>query len=187
MPAVADLRSLVTPELLRNPRRFYLNVLQGRNGPVMLTLSNRRWMDPITENPRVGAVEVWEIMNLANDFHPIHLHLLQFQLLNRQTFDLAAYKAALTAQRAAPFPALDPTPYLQGPPESPPPAEAGWKDTFIHRTHSVTRLVTRWAPQAAPLRGAGRAVPGVNLYPFDPTAGAAMSGIATTCSTKITR
>ena len=34
----------------------------------MLTLSNRRWMDPITENPRVGAVEVWEIMNLANDF-----------------------------------------------------------------------------------------------------------------------
>ena len=171
MPAVADLRSLVTPELLRNPRRFYLNVIQGRNGPVMLTLSNRRWMDPITENPRVGAVEVWEIMNLANDFHPIHLHLLQFQLLNRQTFDLAAYKAALTAQRVTPFPALDPTPYLQGPPEPPPPAEAGWKDTFIHRTHSVTRLVTRWAPQTAPLRGAGSAAPGVNLYPFDPTRG----------------
>ena len=171
LPACADLRSLVTPEMLRHPRRFYLNVIQGRNGPVMLTLSNRRWMDPVTENPRVGAVEVWEIMNLANDFHPIHLHLLQFQLLNRQPFDLAAYKAALTAQRATPFPALDPTPYLQGPTEPPPPAEAGWKDTFIHRTHSVTRLVTRWAPQTAPLRGPGSAAPGVNLYPFDPSGG----------------
>ena len=34
-------------------------------------------------------------MNLANDFHPIHLHLIQFQLFNRQAFDVKAYEAAL--------------------------------------------------------------------------------------------
>ena len=157
--------------MLKHPRRFYLEVIQGPRGPLMLLLSNRRWMDPITENPRVGAVEVWEIMNLANDLHPIHLHLIQFQLLNRQSFDVKAYKAALTAQSQKPFPVLDPSPYLRGQPAPPPPAEAGWKDTIIHQVSSVTRFVARWAPQTVPLRGAGSAAPGVNLYPFDPTRG----------------
>jgi spore coat protein A len=64
LPPCADLRSLVTPAMLKRPRRAFLNVLQGAHGPVMLTLSNQRWMDPITETPRVGSVEVWEIMIL---------------------------------------------------------------------------------------------------------------------------
>jgi FtsP/CotA-like multicopper oxidase with cupredoxin domain len=38
----------------------------------------------MTELPRVGSTEVWEILNLTCDAHPIHLHLVQFQLLNRQ-------------------------------------------------------------------------------------------------------
>jgi FtsP/CotA-like multicopper oxidase with cupredoxin domain len=40
--------------------------------------------DMVTELPRLGSTEVWEIMNLTQDAHPIHLHLIQFQLLNRQ-------------------------------------------------------------------------------------------------------
>lgn len=92
LPACADLRSLVTPAMLKNTRRAFLNVIQGPHGPIMLTLSNQRWMDKITETPRVGSVEIWEIMNLARDLHPIHLHLIQFQLLNRQAFDVKAYK-----------------------------------------------------------------------------------------------
>ena len=51
LPPCADLRSLVTPAMLRNPRRAYLNVIHGANGPVMLTLSDQGWMDPITETP----------------------------------------------------------------------------------------------------------------------------------------
>ena len=43
LPACADLRSLVTPAMLKNPRRAYLNVIQGPNGPVMLTLSGKHW------------------------------------------------------------------------------------------------------------------------------------------------
>jgi spore coat protein A len=101
LSACADLRPLVTTALLKNPRRAFLNVLQGPHGPSMLTLSNLRWTDPITETPRMGSVEVWEIMNLANDLHPIHLHLIQCQLLNRQAFDVKAYKknAAVTLYR----------------------------------------------------------------------------------------
>ena len=170
LPACADLRSPVTPAMLKNPRRAYLNVIQGPKRPLMLTLSDQMWMDPITENPRVGSVEVWEIMNLANDLHPIHLHLVQFQLLNRQAFDVGAYQAAL-ARRTVKSQVPDPAPYLQGQPVAWLPEEAGWKDTIIHETQEVTRFVVRWAPQATPLTGPGSPLPGINLYPFDPTRG----------------
>jgi FtsP/CotA-like multicopper oxidase with cupredoxin domain len=156
--------------MLRNPRRAYLTVIHGAKGPLILTLSDQGWMDPITEIPRVGSVEVWEIMNLAADFHPIHLHLIQFQLLNRQAFNVKAYQMALS-RRPGPLPVLDPSPFLQGKAMPPPPEEAGWKDTIVHKTGEVTRIVTRWAPQAAPLTGPGGPSPGVNLYPFDPTLG----------------
>jgi spore coat protein A len=38
----------------------------------------------ITELPRVGSTEVWEFLNTTVDAHPIHIHLIQFQLLSRQ-------------------------------------------------------------------------------------------------------
>ena len=41
-----------------------------------------------SELPKEGDTEVWEIVNLTADAHPIHLHLVQFQLMNRQTFNV---------------------------------------------------------------------------------------------------
>jgi spore coat protein A len=41
-----------------------------------------------------GDTEVWEIVNLTMDAHPIHTHLTQFQLLNRQDLNTDACKAA---------------------------------------------------------------------------------------------
>lgn len=170
LPPFDDLKTLVTPQMLEKPCRAYLNVKRAAHGPTMLTLSDRMWSDPVTEKPRVGDTEVWEIMNLADDLHPIHLHLIQFQLLNRQTFNVGAYKEALGLRPGgSPIPA--PTPYLTGNPLSPAPQEAGWKDTLVHYPGEVTRFVTRWAPQAAPLCGPGSPGAGCNLYPFDPTRG----------------
>jgi len=40
----------------------------------------------VTEIPQVGSTEIWEIVNLTPDAHPIHIHLIQFQLVNRQVF-----------------------------------------------------------------------------------------------------
>ncbi|MBP1705426.1 MAG: multicopper oxidase type 2, partial [Chloroflexi bacterium] len=56
--------------------------------------SGKNW---ISEMPKEGETEVWEIVNLTADAHPIHLHLVQFQLLNRQGFDTAKYNAAYAA------------------------------------------------------------------------------------------
>ena len=50
-----------------------------------------------SELPNEGETEVWEIVNLTADAHTIHLHLVQFQLMNRQDFDLKAYNAAYAA------------------------------------------------------------------------------------------
>ena len=42
------------------------------------------WMDPVTENPAVGATEVWEIYNTTADAHPMHIHEVAFEVVNRQ-------------------------------------------------------------------------------------------------------
>jgi len=44
------------------------------------------WDAPVTENPRTGATEIWELHNFTDDGHPIHLHLVQFQVLDRRPF-----------------------------------------------------------------------------------------------------
>jgi len=46
-----------------------------------------------TELPREGATELWEVANLTGDAHPIHIHLIQFQVISRQPFDVDAYLA----------------------------------------------------------------------------------------------
>jgi FtsP/CotA-like multicopper oxidase with cupredoxin domain len=44
-----------------------------------------------TETPQEGSTELWEVANLTGDAHPIHIHLIQFQVISRQTFDVDSY------------------------------------------------------------------------------------------------
>ncbi len=44
-----------------------------------------------TETPQEGSTELWEIANLTGDAHPIHIHLIQFQVISRQPFDVDTY------------------------------------------------------------------------------------------------
>jgi len=72
------------------------------------------WMDAITENPALGATEVWEMYNFTEDAHPIHIHEVQFQIVDRQPFEGATR-----------------------PPES---NETGFKDTVIAYPGEITRV-----------------------------------------------
>ncbi len=54
-------------------------------------------MNYISETPQEGETELWEIVNLTADAHPIHLHLVQFQLLNRQAYNTSKYTKAYAA------------------------------------------------------------------------------------------
>jgi len=51
----------------------------------------------ISELPQEGDTEVWEVVNVTADAHPIHLHLIQFQLINRQNFNTNNYTKAYAA------------------------------------------------------------------------------------------
>ena len=162
----------------RADRSLTLNEVMGAGGPLAILLNNTKWAGAITENPRVGSTEVWEIINLTADTHPIHLHLVQFQLLDRQAFNIDAYNTAYETAffsgsyepGAGPPPSGNPdvTPFLTGPPFPPAPNEAGWKDTVRMNPGEVTRIIVRWAPQDFPSPGPG---PGFNRFPFDPTTG----------------
>jgi spore coat protein A len=165
-----------------SPRTLPLVEVMGMLGPLEVLLNGQKWMAPTTEQPRVGDTEDWGIPNLTADTHPIHLHLVQFQLVSRQSFDVAGYTRAWLAANAAgsatgmppwdntytPIP-VDVTPFLKGKAKPAAPNEQGWKDTVQMNPGEVTVIRVRFAPQNAPTTGAGAPTAGTNLYPFDPT------------------
>ena len=83
-------------------------------------------MDEVTENPAVGATEIWEIFNTTADAHPMHIHEITFEVVNRQP--ILVDEMAMTVQ-------VD-----SGAPATPPEAwETGFKDTVIAYPGQVTR------------------------------------------------
>jgi spore coat protein A, manganese oxidase len=137
-------------------RTMTLDEMMGPNGPVMAMLNNSMWDDPVTEIPAVGSTEIWRIVNTTGDAHPIHLHLVQFQLLSRQKYQVSKYMRAYMMGGPAP----DPTRYLTGKAQPAPPEEAGWKDTFKMYPGEVTTVIVRFAPQRS----------SVSQFAFDATA-----------------
>jgi spore coat protein A len=65
---------------------------EGTTTAVPGSVSNGRGV-LATEAPRQGSTEVWEIANITGDAHPIHIHLIQFQVISRQIFDVDTYLA----------------------------------------------------------------------------------------------
>ena len=113
--------------------------------PIMVLLNARRWDAPITVRPKLGDTEVWHLINPTDDAHPIHLHLVRFQLLDRQPFAAAAYLARWGAERPGEGPDPVPVePYLRGRRAVPPPQERGWKDTVRVDPGEVVRIIARF-------------------------------------------
>src|SRR5699024_4388625 len=86
-----------------------------------------------TEKPKIGDTEVWSFMNITDFPHPIHIHLIQFQVLNRQAFDLDLYNE--TKQIV-----------FTGAPTPPKPNERGWKDTVSAPPGEFTRVIVKFGP-----------------------------------------
>jgi spore coat protein A len=82
---------------------------------------------PVTEKPLLGSTEIWEFLNFTEDVHPIHLHLVRFQVLDRRKFVMSGGQRRYTS---APF--------------SPEPGEGGWKDTVRAYAGMSTRIIARF-------------------------------------------
>jgi spore coat protein A len=94
---------------------------------------------PVTENPRVGTVEDWVYVNLTGDTHPMHVHLVTFQVIGRTPFDVDAYEEANEGPHGVPG-GIDPTPFATGPMLPPDPVERGFKDTVKANPGSFTTI-----------------------------------------------
>ena len=109
------------------------------SNPTMMLLNGMHWDMPVTEKPVLNSTEIWNLVNLTDDTHPIHLHLVRFQILDRRPFDRFAFQQTKELRY---FGAAQPSQ----------PNERGWKDTVRAHSKMVTRIIV-------PFRGyAGRYV-----------------------------
>jgi spore coat protein A, manganese oxidase len=113
-------------------RQLSLNEYQNRVAePVLMLLNGTYWHQPITEKPVLNSTEIWTLINPTDDAHPIHLHLVRFQILDRRRFDAPRYMGNLGLR-------------FTGEPIPPDPSEAGWKDTVRANPGTVTRIIVRF-------------------------------------------
>jgi spore coat protein A len=89
-----------------------------------------------TEVIPAGSTEVWEIINLTGDTHPMHFHLVNVQVLSRQAFNVDAYAGG--------------APAYQGPVIAPDLNELGWKETVHVNPGQVTRVLMKFDLPAVP-------------------------------------
>jgi FtsP/CotA-like multicopper oxidase with cupredoxin domain len=94
--------------------------------------TQRKWMDLVTENPAVGATEIWEIYNTTADAHPMHIHEIAFEVVNRERLVLNDDEEVVEPIQ------------LDGDISPPRPSETGFKDTVIAYPGQVTRLKARF-------------------------------------------
>lgn len=99
--------------------------------PMLMLLNGKRWHEPVTEKPVLGSTEIWSLVNLTDDSHPIHLHLVRFQILDRRPFDVGEWLGAKTLR-------------YTGSAQAPSAGEAGWKDVVQAWPGMVTRIIVRF-------------------------------------------
>jgi FtsP/CotA-like multicopper oxidase with cupredoxin domain len=109
------------------PAELRLGTVAGDPNTGIGTWTALKWEDPVTENPAVGATEVWEFYNATVDAHPMHIHEVLFQVVDRQ--EIFVDEANRTVQVV---PGSIPTP--------PEPWENGFKDTVLAYPGQVTRV-----------------------------------------------
>ncbi|OAB28371.1 copper oxidase [Paenibacillus macquariensis subsp. defensor] len=118
---------------VRKVRNLSLNETYDQYGRLLQLLTNRMWDDPVTEKPVVGTKEIWNFINTTDDTHPIHVHLVQFQILQRRPYDVNYYNKTGRVR-------------FTGPPMKPALNERGFKDTVQANPGQVTKIIARFGP-----------------------------------------
>lgn len=134
---VAKTRDLTLNEIASMPEDVpsEAHLGTGPDGPM-------GWAMHMTEMPMLGDTEIWRLINLTADAHPIHLHLVMFEVLGRIPFNTEGYKAAqnvyINAGKTGTPP--DPLTFSTGPLTQPNSWERGTKDTVIVNPGEMTMV-----------------------------------------------
>jgi FtsP/CotA-like multicopper oxidase with cupredoxin domain len=137
LPAIAPL-----PDPARTRSLALLEMMSMHwDGPAEAMLGNvdangiathKMWMEPVTENPKVGDTEVWAFYNLTADAHPMHVHEVVFEVVNREGLVLNEEGEVVQPIQ------------LDGNLTAPEPWEGGFKDTVIAYPGQVTRIKAKF-------------------------------------------
>ena len=122
--------------------------LLGTNVPTGAELYGRAYLDTATETPKSAKVEVWQIANLTGDTHPIHFHLVNVQVLSRQSFDSYANGAPIGLGA------------LRGPDRT----ELGWKETVKMHPNEITTIIMKFDLPIVPFKVPASPRTGGNEY-----------------------
>uniref|UniRef100_A0A1D1XHE5 Spore coat protein A n=1 Tax=Anthurium amnicola TaxID=1678845 RepID=A0A1D1XHE5_9ARAE len=170
-PGAVDDLSRVPRQLVAYPqpsrgdaagRRRYIAMYEYESPtgePTHLLLNGKGYEEPVTETPTAGTSELWEVINLTDDNHPLHVHLgLVAALEQRRLVEAEAFKQCM--QRRNDAEACGVRRHARGKLARVPRHERGWKNVFKVRPGHVTTLLVRFAP----LR------PSRVVYPFNASA-----------------
>jgi len=89
---------------------------------------NELHWDDITEYPDLGTTEIWRFINDSNVSHPMHMHLVFFQILDREGFTTDAGGNVIPDGNVQP----------------PLAEENGWKDTAMVGPNEILRVIARF-------------------------------------------
>ena len=76
----------IDPDSAAQERTMHLDETTDHYGRVLHLLNNKMWDEPATEKPKLDSIEIWHLVNHFNFPHPIHLHLVRFEILGRKVF-----------------------------------------------------------------------------------------------------
>ena len=124
LPKLDETKSIAT-------RDFVLAEGMDRQGRSLgMQINGKGYDAPVTEIVKLGSTEKWRFINTTEDAHPMQLHLVQFQILERQGFNPVALRKGSVE--------------LVGIPRPPPANEAGWKDTAVVSPREVLTIIVRF-------------------------------------------
>ena len=147
-PAIAPLTSTVTRKLMLFEGMDQFGRLQPMLGVVDPTNpfdGTLLWDEPTTEKPVLNSTETWEIYNATMDAHPMHIHLVKFQILGRQKYTATIVPKDNTAHNGSiSMGGKLANISLMGKQKGPERYESGWKDTGIMYPGEVTRVAAKF-------------------------------------------
>jgi len=112
-------------------RDFVLSEKMDPNGHSLgVRINDKGYDEPVSEIVKLGTTEKWRFINNTDDSHPMHLHLVQFQILQRQGFDPFAFQRGKLV--------------LAGTPRKPAANEMGWKDTAVVSPSEILTILVRF-------------------------------------------
>lgn len=150
-PAISQPDSRIPERLVRYPRPNKNDIAQTRyitlyeydsatSLPTHFLMNGLMFDSPVTETPRQGKNELWHIINLTQDNHPLHFHLGFLYALNQtKLVNLSDFQSCMQTKNDAV--ACNISNHAQGRVIATPANERTWKNVFKMRPGYMTTFL----------------------------------------------